>query len=119
MNPPSATFVFGRFVLAVRNALLMMASPPYPPIALEILREFSASEFIGKVYVRGRDREWVPVHADGATSYDWFKDAKTKKIAFDMENSSARWSVLYFRGENAGTGPYLAVAIRLEEKKSS
>jgi len=119
MNTPTGTFVFGQFIIG-EPRVVVSYPPGYPPIAIEVLREFSPTEFIGKVYVRGREGNWTPVHADGATSYDWFTAAKTKKVQFDMASSSARWDVLHFRGENSGTaGQYLAVALKQRTEKGS
>lgn len=87
--------------------------PPLPPsVAIEILREFSTSELIGKVYTKGPAGGWVPVDPGALKDQDWY-DYKEKgwHVRFDME-PTGRWDVLNFRIESDERGPYLAAALR-------
>ena len=107
----SRPFAYGRFAPPLEDAL---AAPPlFPSVAIEILREFSTSELIGKVYTKGPVGAWVPVTPSALKDYDWYKQYKEGdgQVLFDME-PSGRWNVLNFRIESDERGPYVAVALR-------
>ena len=82
-------------------------------IAIEILREFSASELVGKIYVKSRAGNWVPVSEPGVRDFSWYKAFRTtKSVEFRMDGSDP-WKVLYFRVESDDAGPYVAVGLKL------
>lgn len=88
-----------------------------PEIAIEILREFSPTELVGKVYAMGRGSNWAPVSQPGLRIYNWYQDfSKTKSLRFDMDGSDP-WDVLYFRPESDDAGPYVAVGLRLAPRQ--
>jgi hypothetical protein len=106
------TFVYGTFNEP--------DSPPRRPgsaeVAIEILREFSASELVGKVYVKGSSGNWVPVSEPGVHDYAWYREfPNTKNLAFWIDGSDP-WKVLYFRDESDDAGPYVAVALKLSPR---
>ena len=86
-----------------------------PEIAVEILREFSPTELVGKVYAKGRNGNWGAVSQSGLKDFVWYKDkefTQNKRLAFWMD-ASKPWEVLYFRPESDDAGPYVAVGLRL------
>ena len=102
----SRPFVYGAFYVA--GPLPPVEGRPY---ALEILREYSASEFIGKVYFN-TPSGWTPMAPYMLAQQSWY--ARTKrhgKLLFNMEGSGP-WEVLHFREESDETGTYLAAALR-------
>lgn len=108
-------FVSGQFVIVTPG----LPPPPEPPVAIEILREFGPSEFIGKVYVQ-KWTEWVPVAPEGASQYWWFKLFPEHKVYFHLKGSG-RWEVEWFRFESStrNPNPYLAVALRQKDSEVS
>ena len=78
---PDKVFIYGRFKHPGEVPLLPFPFAPTAPIgspiisafntapdvAVEILREFSATELVGKVYVLGRGSAWSPVSQPGHT----------------------------------------------------
>jgi hypothetical protein len=105
------TFMYGTFASPEEFSGLRPGLPP--EVAIEILREFSASELVGKIYVKGRGGNWVPVSDPAVRDYIWYRDfKKTKNLEFWMDGS-APWKVLYFRIESDDAGPYLAVGLKL------
>jgi hypothetical protein len=104
-------FAYGRFVAEPTGYGFLSPTSP-PTIALEILREFSAAELVGKVYTKGSVAGWIPVDPGALADYDWYKDFQQKgSVRFDME-PSGRWDVLNFRIESDERGPYVAAALR-------
>jgi hypothetical protein len=109
-------FVYGRFAWPS----LLRLHPSLPPVpsltsvAIEILREFSATELVGKVYTKGVSGMWLPIDPNALSEYDWYKHfvAKDAALRFDMK-PSGRWNVLNFRVESDESGPYVAVALKL------
>ena len=91
-------------------------------VAIEVLREFSATEFVGKLYgYSGSPLTWKPLDMATVEQQSWFHRyrvipkqfrEKGSGFYFVMEGTSDRWSVLYIRGESDDTGPYVAVALR-------
>ena len=111
----SRIFLYGTFASPDEFHGLRPRGLP-PDSAIEILREFSASELVGKVYVKGRIGSWAPVSQPEAHDYTWYKDfSKTKDVKFWTDGSDP-WKVLYFRPESDETGPYLAVGLRLRTR---
>jgi hypothetical protein len=104
---PEKIFIYGTFR---GSSELPMRSGP--DIAVEILREFSASELVGKVYVVGRTGGWAPVSQPGIRDYIWYKNFPKDPLKFYTEGSGP-WDVLYFRQESDESGPYLAVGLKL------
>jgi len=106
------TFVYGDF---------SVGKPPAPkimrPFALEILREFSRTEFVGKLYARVND-SWVPAARAMLFNYPWYtlyqkasSSRAAKLLHFDMEGSGV-WQVENLRDESDESGPYVAVALK-------
>ncbi len=91
--------------------------PGEPDIALEILREFGATELIGKIHVRQLGGAWIPAQWDllrSSVAYqNYFR--RRQHFFFDMVGSGL-WEVLHFRAESEETGPYVAVALRYHSK---
>jgi len=89
--------------------------PPPPgmaPFAIEILREFSTAEFVGKLFARVGD-SWRPSTKYGLANYEWYGDyQKGERLYFDMEGSG-RWQV-HFREESDDSGPYVAAALKFD-----
>jgi len=106
-------FVYGRFAWPSPLPFLLPPVPSRPSVAIEILREFSATELVGKVYTKGATGMWVPIDPNRLSEYDWYKHfvAKDAGVRFDME-PSGRWNVLNFRIESDESGPYVAVALK-------
>jgi len=87
--------------------------PGSADIAIEILREFSASELVGKVYIKSRAGNWTPVFQPAVRDYVWYREfSDTKNLEFRMDGSDP-WKVLYFRAESDDAGPYVAVGLKL------
>jgi hypothetical protein len=119
-------FAYGTFRWPTKGRVASLGvrpPPPYPrpgepDIALEILREFSVTEFIGKVYIRPPTAgAWTPAQWDRVQSSDWFQSFERfrGRYVFDMAGSGP-WEVLHFRTETDETGPYIAVALRYASK---
>ena len=106
------TFVYGDFLFAKRRTV-----PPPPggqPFAIEILREFSTTELIGKLYLRAGG-SWVPATRDALMNFEWYR-MKVMKVplrflSFAMEGSGI-WHVQNIRDESDDSGPYIAVALK-------
>ena len=90
-------------------------------VAIEVLREFSATEFVGKLYLMsGSPLSWVPADMHTAQGQEWYKwytripkgiREKGANFFFEVEGSG-KWTVLYLRGESDDAGPYVAIALR-------
>jgi hypothetical protein len=121
MSPKSQQpFVYGTFLWPqrpLRKPFYGEDSVREPDIALEILREFSASEFVGKVYIKFNVGSWTVAQFDRVRLIDWYEAfQKTKQyFVFDMQGSGP-WEVLYFRTESDESGPYVAVGLRQFQK---
>jgi hypothetical protein len=106
--PPRSTLL--QDVLSGIDALAM---PHSPDIAIEILREFSAIELVGKLYAKVRTTGgWAPVSQPGLRDYSWYKNYPANRVTFNTEGS-APWDVLFFRQESDESGPYVAVGVKL------
>jgi len=88
-------------------------------VALEVIREYSANELLGKIYTRSL-ANWWPLDPSSANNMPWFTfytsaapAARTKIPIFSFEmDGSGLWRVLHFRNETDETGPYVAVALQ-------
>ena len=112
------TFVYGEF--KYRGTRAGLPPPPgYYGYAIQILREFSPTEFIGRLYVRKitGDREWVPVSPDALPDYEWHnrvtKQKSPKRLYFKMAGEGY-WEVLNYRGESDEPGFYVAIALKYD-----
>jgi len=121
VTQPNRTFVYGRFLWPGKSGFERLKGLLGPPeIAIEILREFSPVELIGKVYYRGSTGVWVPVDPGNAPSYEFYKwYSKSKRVVFFEMEGAGRWNVVYFRNESDQAGPYLAVALKLAPERAS
>ena len=113
------TFVYGDFKSAVRfgsSDATGTTVPGYSPYAIEILREFSASEFIGKVYQLSRSLRWEILAPEDAERVDWYRTAlkRPQKVKFEMQ-SSGQWTVQNVRIESDPQGRYVAVGLSNEK----
>ena len=119
MNPQSQqTFVYGTFLWIQKpRTQAFFGTADEPDIALEILREFGASEFVGKLYTKPVIGKWTIAKFEEVRQTAWFDVAKKAPqfIVFDMQGSGP-WEVLHFRSESNESGPYVAVALRQFEK---
>lgn len=105
------TFVYGRFI----SSSAMRKLPPSSSlneIAIEILREYSATEFVGKLYTRNVN-QWVPIPQQTISNFEWFKlfSKNPRFLRFEMDGGG-EWEVLHFRNESDELGPYTAIALR-------
>lgn len=119
------TFVYGNFDsdtgtgrdLAKRINLL--GSTYGPEFAVEIVREHSANEFVGKLYRTNASGNWTPVDPGILSKPDWQEPLpKRRDLKFNM-GGSGPWKVLYFRTESDHTSPYIAVALRYAEEAAT
>jgi hypothetical protein len=88
---PQRPFVYGTFRWPIKAAgplqAIPMVLPGEPDIALEILREFSATELIGKLYIRPLFGNWEfmkPEQLKSVSWYDWF-EKMPQHFLFDMK----------------------------------
>ncbi len=112
-------FVYGSFGPEVSISGLLGApelpGSSEPSIAIEILREFSPSEFIGKVFVR-RYTEWRPLTPEAASKHEWFQRVqKGGALYFDIKGSG-KWEVEWFRFESSSRNPNPYVAVALKQR---
>jgi len=105
------TFVYGDFSLSKSPSLRPLEGHPF---AIEILREFSTTELIGKLYSRAGG-SWVVATRDALANREWYKlyrmKAPPRFIFFVMEGSGI-WHVQNIRDESDDSGPYIAVALK-------
>jgi len=108
-------FVYGDFAFGPPRSRLS-APPGMQPFAVEILREYSANEFIGKLYQRTPIGGWRPASLQDLSKYQWFSlySKVRRHLHFEMEGSG-RWEVEHFREESNESGPYLAVALKFQK----
>lgn len=121
------TFVYGDFKSGVRlssgGATRItppvppppVPPPPYSPYAIEILREFSASAFIGKVYQLSSSLRWEILAPEDAERADWYRIAlmRPQRVRFEMQGSG-QWAVQNVRIESDPEGRYVAVGLSNE-----
>jgi len=111
-------FIYGRFRWGPQTG--KFGQPDR--VAIEVLREFSATELVGKLYLMsGSPPTWAPADMHAIQGRDWYlwyervpKSIREKGTSFyfEMEGFKERWIVLYLRGESDDTGPYVAIALR-------
>ncbi len=112
---PNRVFIYGHFRDLASSIGLILGGGPN--IAIEILREFSATELVGKIYAKGIGGNWGPVSQQGLSNFNWYKKFLAERsLQFETEGSDP-WQVLYFRPESDETGPYVAVGLRLAAHK--
>ena len=122
------TFVYGEFEpVTGTEALVRLFFTPKsmpdvpvpesePQFAIEIVREHSATEFVGKLYERGPWGKWEPADPGILSKPEWQERlSKKHDLKFNMKGSGL-WKVLYFRTESDQSGPYIAVALRYAEE---
>lgn len=94
------------------------SEPALAPQALEILREFSVVEFIGKVYVLTPGRNYQPVTPLGVRNYTWwgqFQDAVKEGGKFYFKaNDGDLWHVVWLRQESDDAASYIAAGLKHE-----
>ncbi len=107
-------FVYGDFSWGVPRGALGRI-PGSAPFGIQILREYSANEFLGKLYMRGSAGTWVPASTYSLNEFRWYQLFKRaqRNLFFEMEGSG-RWAVQHFRDESDETGPYFAVALKYQ-----
>jgi hypothetical protein len=107
-----SVFVYGKFRLPA-GVSLPGGNPAEESVAIEVLREFSAYEFIGKVFVR-REPEWRPLTPEAASARDWYIRFQGGAPVFIEIQGSGRWEIAWFRFESSirNPNPYVAVALR-------
>ncbi len=105
------TFVYGDFFFGKRSHS-MPRPPAAQPFAVEILREFSTTGFVGKLFARAGS-SWQPSTRHGLASYQWYEAYQKSKtpLYFEMEGSGI-WQVQNLREESDDSGPYMAVALK-------
>jgi hypothetical protein len=89
--------------------------------AIEILREFSSTELVGKVYVRTLGGTLQPVSPMGVRDFDWYQEYQKSlrggnivgNLYFETKDGDF-WEVVYLRPETDESGGYIAVALQLE-----
>ena|ERR1700740_691080 len=110
---PNRTFMYGYFRATSSIPLFMlMGTQQEPDLAIEVLREFSATELVGKLFSKTVG-SWQLMTSMGVINYTWYKDFTSgKAIQFIMRGSDP-WDVLFFRPESDDAGPYVAVGLRL------
>ncbi len=114
------TFVYGNFLwLGMRKkagGFYGEVQTGEPDVAVEILREFGASEFVGKLYLKPSG-SWTIARIAQIRQMPWYVafEKTPQTFAFDMQGSGP-WEVLHFRTESDEFGGYVAVALRQFEK---
>lgn len=113
-------FVYGRPFLAPKKSGFGPPPPSPDIVALEILREFSTTEFVGKLYVNLGT--WIPAARSHLTQFAWYQQFdKFKNAPIGLEllrfwiDGSGVWKVNFFRDESDESGPYLALGLKLEK----
>ncbi len=109
----SRTFVYGELhPLGLGRALSRSSGDAEPEFAIEIMREHSANEFVGKLYRKSSSGNWVPVDPGVLSGPAWRQRFSEKTpMRFEMAGSGV-WKVLHFRTESDETGPYVAIALQ-------
>ena len=121
----STTFVYGRFVWPTRRKGQYLPPPGSEDIAIEVLREYSSAELLGKLYARAQVfgsppfADWSPIAPARVSSYGWHKwfSDNEQHLYFAMEGSGY-WEVVNFRNESDENGPYVAVGLKYRPQSS-
>lgn len=119
-------FIYGTFVQDEQNLLpflsslgSMTAPPPptplLPPEAIEILREPSITQLIGKLYHLTPARNYQPVTPFGIGNFTWFAEIRSalkenRKYFFEAAQGD-KWLVRWLRQESDDAGSYMAIAL--------
>jgi hypothetical protein len=115
-------FVYGNFLNKEQKARRLPIPIEASSNAIEILREFSSTELVGKVYARTRGGNLQPVSPMGVRDYTWYQDYQSflrdgkiieKSLYFESQDGDY-WDVIYFRPESDESGGYMAVALQQE-----
>lgn len=104
-----------------------MAPPPQYPlepfgagyeVAIEILREFGATELVGRLFTRPKGGSWLPTPLSVAQQLPWYEFfvKNPALVVFDMQGSGV-WELVYVRLESDEQGQYTAIALRLPAKR--
>jgi hypothetical protein len=115
----SRVFIYGHFGIgggAFDNVRFTKPPSALAPQAIEILREPSVLELIGKVYVLTSSRNYQPVTPFGVSSFSWFTEyqqasKRSEAFYFNAEQGD-RWQVKWMRQESDEAGPYIAVGLK-------
>jgi hypothetical protein len=111
-------FVYGELQPQPLGRLLgKLMSRGEPEFAVEVIREYSANELIGKLYRKSNSGQWMPVDPGTLESPEWkesFPGCLPGGWKFEMAGSGV-WKVLHLRIESDETGPYVAIALRYSE----
>jgi hypothetical protein len=122
-------FIYGEFISQQRlSPPLTIGAPlgriPPPPgldlatEAIEILREPSVLEVIGKIYVLTSNRNYQPVTPLGVRNFDWYREyqiaSQTKDKFFFKVKDGDLWHVPWMRQESDESGAYIAVGLKHE-----
>jgi hypothetical protein len=116
----SRVFIYGEFL---GESEVIPSSSRVPPVALEILREPSVLEAIGKLYVLTSQRNYQPITPYAVTSYGWYNNFRQSskagtKFFFEAEHGD-KWRVQWLRQESDDAGgPYIAVGLTHESPAS-
>jgi hypothetical protein len=132
-------FIYGRFMNEEEASPFIPFSPPlFPPApsilepppreparfgsselsteAIEILREPSVMELIGKVYVLNQDRNYSVVSPLGVRNYTWWTDYQgavfSKEKFYFKAKDGDLWRVPWLRQESDDLGAYIAAALK-------
>jgi hypothetical protein len=121
-------FIFGEFISQQRlSPPLTIGSPlQMPPAtvpglelsteAIEILREPSVLEVIGKIYVLTSNRNYQPVTPLGVRNFNWYREyqtaSRTKDKFFFKAKEGDLWHVPWMRQESDESGAYIAVGLK-------
>ena len=116
----SRVFIYGHFAIGggAFGSLGRINPPPdtLAPQAIEILREPSVLELIGKVYVLTASRNYQPVTPFGVSSFSWYTDFQSaskrgEPFYFKAERGDS-WHVKWMRQESDESGPYIAIGLK-------
>ncbi len=93
-----------------------ISDPELAPQAIEILREPSVLELIGKIYVLTASRNYQPVTPLGVRTFDWYEryqraSVNKEKFYFKAKEGDL-WQVPWMRQESDDSGSYVAVALK-------
>ncbi len=90
--------------------------PELSPIAIEILREPSVLELIGKVYVWTINRNYQPVTPLGVGNFNWYEQyqaaSRNKEKYYFKAKDGDLWQVPWMRQESDESSAYIAVALK-------
>jgi hypothetical protein len=112
------TFVYGNFNWIGPGGFGVPQPPGNYSFAIEILREFSANEFIGKLYAQ-QASNWSPVSIYGLSNYDWYNWFQKNRMLYFVMPGPENWKVLHLRQESDETGPYVAIAVQHHPERLS